>query len=184
VNRKEWIIAGIIVTALFAVGIYFLLHKQTDNPEVAVSTLPVSTLTYCTDEQVKPCVVSFGIDEDNNMLVNILLPGLSFPDFYLNIIRGEITIPYECQRIVAAPNSANCIGENLPPGELLHLMLLSTENDSLLADGNLSIIGLAFPTVGFAPPTETVTPTVIPPTATESISTATSTRAPTQPSYP
>jgi hypothetical protein len=51
------------------------------------------------------------------MLVNILLTDLSFPSFYLKIVRGESEAVYECQRIASAPNNASCIGEKMPPGQ-------------------------------------------------------------------
>ena len=159
-NRKQWIIVGVIIIVLF-VGILFLLNNR-PNSTAPVSDVPVSNLAYCTGEQVKPCVVSFGIDADNQMLVNLLLPDLSYPNFYLKITRGEFDISYECQRIAASPNNAYCIGENLPPGEVLHLMLISTKDEVLLAEGSLSIIGLAFPTLGVAIPTDM--PTAPPPT--------------------
>lgn len=160
-NRKQLIILGLILT-IVVLGVFVLLlnrpGKQTD-PNFGISQTDVSELAYCNEKQVKPCVVSFGLDVDNNMLVNILLPDLSFPVFYLEIIRGEINVSYSCKRITATPNNAYCIGEKLPPGESLHLMLLSTKDDVLLAQGNLSIIGLAFPTLEIAIPTDVpVTP--------------------------
>lgn len=151
----------------------------------------VTELVYCGSSDIKPCVVSFNLDEDNNMLVNLLLSDLSYPDFYLKITRGGYTISYECQRIAASPNNANCIGENLPPGELLHLMLISTKDEVLLAEGSLSIIGLAFPTLEIVIPTDM--PITSPePSPTDSFDFVLPTQTPiqfptqasTQPSYP
>jgi len=182
VNRKHWIIAGIIVTILFVVGIMSLLNKRSSEPTEVVSHVPVSELVYCNDDQIKPCIVSFGIDADGNMLVNLLLPDISFPRFYLKVVRGEEDVLYECRRVIAAPNNAYCIGSMLAPGEILRLMLLSTNDDSLLAQGELPIIGLAFPTLEIVIPTNTPTMTPLVPesTATNEFVLPTS----TQPSYP
>ena len=181
-NRKQWVIAGIIVIVLFTIGIIFLLNKRSGEPTEAVTNAPVSNLVYCNDDQVKPCIVSFGIDADGNMLVNLLLPDISFPRFYLKIVRGEEDVLYECRRVISAPNNAYCIGSMLAPGETLHLMFLSTIDDSLLAQGDLPIIGLAFPTLEIAIPTNTptMTPLVTESTATNDFVLST----PTQPSYP
>ncbi|HSO11921.1 MAG TPA: hypothetical protein VLT51_06065, partial [Anaerolineales bacterium] len=87
---------------------------------------------------------------------------------------------YKCQRVSATPNNAYCIGEKLPPGEVLHMMLISTRDDALLAEGNLSIIGLAYPTLEIAIPTTTPSITGTPP----ALSPISTTPAPTQTQSP
>jgi hypothetical protein len=186
VNRKNWIVAGIVVVVLLVAGTLLLMSNDTGTPQAAVQGTPASSLTYCNDEATRPCVVSFGVDADGNMLVNLLMPDRFFPAFYLKALRGAREIIYDCRRVNTAPNSAYCIGEKLPPGEVLHLMLLSTRDDTLLAEGDLSIIGLAFPTV------DVVTSTPITPTAGTLTASPTQTRTPlrtptptrTAPSYP
>ena len=185
-NRKQWIIAGIIITVLLVGGILLLQFMDTDDPQSAVLGTPASSLTYCNDEGSRPCIVSFGVDVDGNMLVNLLLPDRFFPAFYLKVLRGTQEIVYDCRRVNTAPNSAYCIGEKLPPGETLHLMLFSTRDDTLLAEGDLSIIGLAFPTMEVVSPTPVTvtagTPTVQLTRTQPSVRTPTPTRTP--PSYP
>ena len=152
---------------LLAIVITTLWINRPDDMSETSESKPVLELAYCAEGQVKPCVVSFGIDMDGNMLVNILLPDLTFPGFYLEIVRGEASIAYSCRRITAKPNNAYCIGEKLPPGESLHLMIISTRDDVLLAQGNLSILGLAFPTLEIAVPTDVSTDVSQTPTSTE-----------------
>ena len=153
-------IAGILLTVVIVIGVMFLRNKEPDAPVVTVQGTPASVLEYCSDEGVKPCVVSFGLDMDGNMLVNLILPENSFPNFYLKIARGGNTLKYICRRVGTTPLSAYCFGEKLPPGELLHLMLFSIEDDALLSEGDLSIIGLALPTLAVVTPTfEESTPT-------------------------
>jgi hypothetical protein len=191
VNRKQWMIAGIIVMVLLVGGILLLQVNNTDDPQPAVQNAPASSMAYCNDEGTRPCVVSFGVDVDGNMLVNLLLPDRFFPAFYLKVLRGGQEIIYDCRRVNTAPNSAYCIGEKLPPGEVLHLMLISTRDDALLAEGDLSIIGLAFPTVDVVtstPITATAgTPTIQATRTQPSVRTPTPTRTPSSypnPSYP
>ena len=161
-NQKQWIIIGIIITVLLVVGYIFFQDNDSGGTAEIGAGSSVLEIAYCTDEQVKPCIVSFGIDIDGNMLVNILMP-VNFPGFYLEVMRGETLVSYACRRVTATPNNAYCIGEKLPPGETLHLMLIAISNDELLAQVDLSIIGLAFPTLEIAfptaPPAETSVPT-------------------------
>lgn len=179
-NRKQWIIAGIIVTVLIVIGVMFMQSGSTGEVAETIQGTPAADLVYCSEEQVRPCVVSFSIDADENMLVNILLPDLSFPSFYLKIRRGGSETDYKCQRVGTALNNAYCIGEKMPPGEILHLMLISTKDEALLAEGDLSIIALALPTLAVVSPTsETATPDL-----TTTPLAGTSTMTPTQPQSP
>ena len=190
-NRKQWIMIGIIITVLLVMSYFLLQMNRSDDSGETGEGISVD-LAYCTDEGVKPCVVSFGLDVDGNMLVNILLPDLTYPGFYLQIMRGEVSVSYSCRRITATPNNAFCIGEKLPPGESLYLRLISTRDNLLLAQGELSIIGLAFPTMEIAVPTDVPTDVSVTPDLTETpdfiLSTPTQIVFPTPtrtpPSYP
>lgn len=188
-NRKQWIIAGIIL--LLAAGILILPKAVIPAPQTPAASAPAAELVYCTDEQVKPCIVSFSVDARDNMLINLLLPGLSFPSFSLTITRGGVETVYACQRVSYAVNSAYCAGPKQPPGEPLTLRLIASKDQTLLAQGTLSIIGLAFPTLGIAPftPQETFTPAAIEPSLAVSTPLDTPLVLPTRtkplpPSYP
>ena len=183
-NRKQWIVAGIILVLIVS-GI-MLLQKSSNGPAEAVQNQPVSSLGYCSEEDNKPCVVSFSVNAQDNMLINFLLPDLSFPVFYLKITRGGVEITYACQRVSTAPNNAYCAGPKLSPGEVLTLKLISTRDETLLAQGDLSIIGLAFPTMGIAVSTPQEAPTMLMvlPTPTALPLFVLPTQTETQPSYP
>lgn len=159
VKRKQWIVTGIIVIILLAGGTLLLQINTSAGPQEPTPQGPVSGLAYCSDDQVRPCVASFSLDMDGNMLVNLLLPDRFFPSFRLEILRSADKILLDCRRSNTAPNSAYCVGERLPPGETLHLMLVSTRDDVLLAEGSLTIIGLAFPTLEVVSPTPEIAPT-------------------------
>ena len=189
-SRKQKIIVGTIVVVLLVFGFIVLLLNRPAGNLGPAHDVQVFNLAYCTEEQVKPCVVSFSTDANDNMLVNILLPDLSFPNFYLKITRGDDESLFNCRRIGAAVNTAYCSGAKLPPGETLHLEIISVRDDILLAEGDLSIIGLAFPTVGVALATLETVPAEATFTAAPSmtpdfiLSFPTSTPSPTLPAYP
>lgn len=185
-NRKSWIVAGIVIAALLVIGVLLLLNVLPKDTMDTVQNVPVLNLAYCTEQQVKPCVVSFSTDAEGRMLVNILLPNLSYPGFYLKVRRGEAETKYNCQRVKEAINNAYCTGEKLPPGEALHLMLFSIKDKILIAEGELSIIGLAYPTVGIAvvTPEDTVTMPAMTSTETPTSLFILPTFTKTPPSYP
>ena len=166
-KRKTWIVAGIVVIVLLVIGVILFLNNRSSDTVDTSPNVPVLELAYCTEQQVKPCVVSFSTDAEGRMLVNILLPDLSYPGFYLMIKRGGTEIKYNCQRVKEAFNHAYCAGGKLPPGEILHLMLISIKDRILIAEGDLSIIGLAYPTVGIAIATPQDTATMPITTSTE-----------------
>ena len=183
-NRKQWIVAGIILVLIVS-GI-MLLQKSSDGPTETVQNQSFSSLGYCSEEDNRPCVVSFSVDARDNMLINLLLPDLSFPNFRLTIVHGGVETRYACQRIGSAVNNAYCAGPKLSPGEVLTLKLISTRDETLLAQGDLSIIGLAFPTMGIAVSTPQEAPTMLMvlPTPTTLPLFVLPTQTETQPSYP
>lgn len=185
-SRKQWIVVGIILVVVFLVGVVFFRGGDSDPQPEPVQNAPVSPLGYCSEEDIKPCVVSFSVDAFENMLINILLPDLSFPNFYIRIAHSRGETLYACQRLGAALNSAYCAGEKLPPGEKLNVMLFSAKDDALLAQGELSLIGLALPTVGVAvsTPQNTATAPAGAPTPTSSPVFILPTPSETQSSYP
>lgn len=155
-NRKQWFIGRVILVVIIILGALAwsrISDERSDDSEKGGWNVSVTELVYCGSNDIEPCIVSFSLDADNNMLVNLLLPDQSFPNFYLKVMRGEENVVYECKRIAPTPNNAYCSGDKLPPGEVLHLMLISSKDDSLLAEGNLSIVGLAFPTLEIVFPT-------------------------------
>jgi len=91
--------------------------------------------------------VSFSLNvEKKNMLVNILTPGPSFPEFYLKIKHSKGESTYNCLKITGFATSVYCIGDVMPIGEILQFMIISQTGDILLAEGEFAIIGLALAT--------------------------------------
>lgn len=80
------------------------------------------------------------------MLVDILIPSPSFPDFYLIISRGAERFQYECDTLEDLRTQVQCIGREMFPGESLQFTLISVEEERVLADGQFTIIGLLLST--------------------------------------
>jgi hypothetical protein len=153
---------------------------------------PLQGLTYCDSSQITPCIVSFSQDSEGSMLVNILIEGPVFPDFYLKIIHSKGESIYQCREVEGFSTSVYCTGKALPPGEEFQFYILSIDDNHLLAQGNFSIIGMALSTVEvFSTPAEG-TPFLPTSSGLTAVSTVTPTpgrgtptRTPTRtPSYP
>jgi hypothetical protein len=99
VNRKQWIIAGIVLV-LFAFGLLLLPKAGSSVAPTPSAAAPPAKLVYCSNEGSKPCVVSFGVDVRDNMLINLLLPDLSFPAFSSSSRAAELKPPMSVSGLV------------------------------------------------------------------------------------
>jgi hypothetical protein len=190
------LILGISISALLVIVIgsgSFLFNKWKSSQASLDKRFPLQRLSYCSSNQVMPCIVSFSLDSDSNMIVSLLTTGAFYPDFYLKIKQGEEPHIYNCQKVNKFATSVYCTGATLPLGEVFQFSIFSLNEDVLLAEGNFPIIGLALgtpevalsPTSGtpFTPsPTEELLQT---PTLVGATPISTSTPTPTlNPSYP
>ena len=175
VTRKRLILGISIVTVLLILFISGLaLWREWKRGQARVDQrFPLQGLAYCSSNPVTPCVVSFSLDADGNMLVNFLTDGAFYPDFYLKIKAGENEHIYVCEKVNTFATSVYCTGKALPVGEVLQFFIISINGDVLLAQGNFPIIGMALagPGVYLSPtPTSVFTPEATP--------------SPSYPSYP
>ena len=148
--NQNRLIAGIaifVLLILIIVGLILLREElQSRQPQVNQRE-PLQGLGYCDSNQVTPCIVSFSRDADGKMLVNILTEGPLFPDFYLKIKHSQGESIYPCQKVRSFSTSVYCTGKALPLGEVFEFFILSIDDNSVLAQGNFSIIGMALSTV-------------------------------------
>ena len=87
VNRKKLIAGLVILGVLFVLvigGIGFLISRLRTQPRAQQREL-ITKLVYCNSQDLKPCIVSFSLDADRKMLVNLVIPSETYPDFYLTI---------------------------------------------------------------------------------------------------
>lgn len=159
-NRNRVIAAVVIgVVVLIVVAGVGLPRSTSHQPQANQRTL-VTKLGYCGPEDVKPCIVSFNLDSNGDMLVNILVPTSTFPNFYLTISRETAEYRYTCKKAKGSPTSLICSGQELFPGEVLQFRIVSVRDEKVLAEGRFAIIGLLLATPG-TEPTETEEPTAV-----------------------
>jgi hypothetical protein len=161
VNRKR-LILGTSISALFIIltisGLASFRDSQSKQARVD-QRFPLRRLSYCSSDEVTPCIVSFSLGQDGDMIVSFLTTGAFYPDFYLKIKQGNEQHIYSCQKVSKFATSVYCTGAALPLGQVFQFSIFSLKEDVLLAEGNFSIIGLAIGTPGIAlfTPTEEVT---------------------------
>jgi hypothetical protein len=160
---RNRLILGISIPVALAILIIsgLALFREWKSRQARVDQrIPLQGLNYCNSNQVTPCVVSFGLDSDGNMLVNFLTDGVFYPDFYLKIKTGAAEHIYVCQKAYKFATSVYCTGKALPIGEVFQFLIFSINEEVLLAQGNFPIIGMALAPPGvFSPPTPSATPT-------------------------
>lgn len=118
---------------------------------------PLPGLRYCSPGGTSPCVESFSLDPRGEMVIYMQTADLSSPDFNLKIRHAESEKLYVCRRTSWSSLQIICTGEAMPVGQDLLLLVVSKEDDTVLAAGTLPIIGLALATPNLA-----TTPTSIP----------------------
>jgi len=179
VTRNRLILGVSVAVSLILILSALALFRDWKSRQARVDQrFPLQGLAYCDSNPILPCVVSFSQDSDGNMLVNLLTNGAFYPDFYLVIKAEETEHIYVCEKVNRFATSVYCTGKTLPVGEVYQFLILSLNEEVLLAQGNFPIIGMALVTpMVISPetptPTSTVVPTGIVPRGT-----------PTSPSYP
>lgn len=146
-NRKRLIIGvAILITVVFITlcGLGIQWWRKNHQPQAHQRQL-ISSLTYCGSSDVKPCIVSFSVDANGNMLVSVLTPDSSYPDFYLTIGADNVVNNYKCEKVKDFPTSVTCTGIEMYPGATLQFTLISLEDNTVLAEGEFAIIGLMLP---------------------------------------
>lgn len=160
VNRNRLIVGSfivVIVLVLVVSGSVVLYREwKSRQPEIGQRE-PLPRLGYCAPGQVRPCVISFTLNSDGKMVINIRTDDPSSLDYYIKIKHGEAENIYGCLRAGGFSSSVSCIGDTMPVGEVLQFLVISKKDDRLLAEGQFPIIGLALATPQFA-----ATPTIIP----------------------
>jgi hypothetical protein len=159
VNRNR-LIVGLVILAVFLTLVIsgsIILRRQWNSRQAQTGQRePLQSLSYCSSNQLRPCVLSFSIDAAGSMVINILTDRRA-ANIYLKAEQGERETIYTCQTVEGFSTNLLCTGEKLPVGEALSFVIVSTEEGVALAEGTFPIIGLAIAT-----PEIFMTPTFIP----------------------
>ena len=159
-NRNRLIVGSFIVVVVLVLGVFgsVVLYREWKGRQARIGQRePLPSLGYCAPGQARPCVLSFNLNSDGKLVINIRTDDPSSLDYYIKIKHGKDENTYGCLRAGGFSSSVSCIGDIMPIGEVLQFLVISKKDNRLLAEGQFPIIGLALATPDFA-----VTPTSIP----------------------
>jgi hypothetical protein len=165
-QKKVFIILGAIaiVFLLFLFAVIMLVVKYLPRLTNKSNDPIVVEVTLCDENASNLCIVSFGANNLNRMVINFQLPNADYAPFYVKADnRGSVSV-YSCDVTESAPTSVYCTGVRTPLGETIDLKAYTTDGDVLIARGTFLISAIALatpislPTIPAAD-TEVYTPT-------------------------
>jgi hypothetical protein len=156
-QKQNFIILG-------AIGIIFLLFWYAVLTLVFKNLLGsnesdpiVIDVTLCDVDASNLCIVTFGANNINRMVINFQLPNASYAPFYVKAVnRGTVSV-YSCEVDETAPTRAYCTGVRTPLGETIDIEVYTTDEDKLIARGTFLVSAIALSTP-ISLPSETPAP--------------------------
>lgn len=130
------VLAGVILLALLAL-VWRVVSLERASSEVVSE--PILKISYCGAEPEELCVLSFGRDAEEKMIINLFAPDRTFPGFYLKIKRITGESVYECEKNKEVPTSVFCYGDMINLQEKMEISLLSKDDGRLIAAGNFTL---------------------------------------------
>jgi hypothetical protein len=168
-NRKVTILlAGFVFLALILCGVIGYINdsgrvfpsKAGVADESYTATPAAIDFVYC-NSPASLCVISFGRDNADNMLVVIKnnIPGLA--DFHANISQaGGTPDLYPCQKVQFVSDVYYCLGKQIPDGTMITVDIYSENDGRLVASGRLPVSLEAMPVASAEVPIATRSPSV------------------------
>jgi hypothetical protein len=156
-KRLFIIVSTALVTILLVLFAGISIFNKTDDN----NSQAVTKITLCDLDSEELCVVTFGANNLNRMVINFQLPDADYPSFIVKASsRGKINI-YSCETVDGVSTHAYCTGIRTPLGEPIDIEIYTTDGDALIARGTfmVSAILLSTPINLTAPESETETPT-------------------------
>jgi len=148
-SRKTiwFILAGIVILALLALA-WRIVSLQKAASEAVPE--PVIKIGYCGAEPEELCVLSFGRDVDENMVVNIFSPDRKLPTFYLKIKRAAGESVYECEKDKEVQTNVFCYGDMVNLQEKMEVSLIAKADERLIVAGGFTLKAILISESSFA----------------------------------
>ncbi|HEX2997750.1 MAG TPA: hypothetical protein VHP14_23205 [Anaerolineales bacterium] len=146
-NRRQWFTGALLLVLLLILciaGSIRAWNERQPKPGVVGHHEPLPGFGYCNSLQTKPCILSFNLNKDGGMIINVLTDSLQ--DFYINIKDEEGDRIYECKRVREYSTHVTCTGDTLPVGKTLNFLVISKKDNTSFAQGTFPIVGMALAT--------------------------------------
>jgi len=104
-------------------------------------------LQRCDDAQDVLCLLTFGIEPPDEMLIVLLTtPGLP-EELSITVNRNAEQISYACNITAESPTVVYCTGPQIPLGTTVIIEVFAVQEQILLASGKFTLTAFAMPTV-------------------------------------
>jgi hypothetical protein len=140
------LVSAIVVAAAGACALPALLRSGIGP---AATPLPLSR---CDVSSGIVCVVSFGMQPPDKMLIAILVPLGGFQEIYVDVEYKGTKMAYLCHGSADFPGNFDCTGPSIPLGSTIRVDVLAGKGKTLLASGDFLLTALALPTVTVGTP--------------------------------
>jgi hypothetical protein len=163
-QKQNFIIFGAI-GIIFLLFWYVVLTLVIKNLRGSNDSNPIVVdVTLCDVDASNLCIVTFGANKQNRMVIDFQLPDTSYAPFYVKATnRGTVSV-YSCQVDETILTRAYCTGIRTPLGETIDIEVYTTDEDKLIGRGTFLVSAIALSTPIVLPsetPTEE-TPTEAP----------------------
>ena len=117
------------------------------SPLGRATAAPPIALARCDEVQDVFCLVSFGLEPPDQMVIVLLaFPGLP-AELGALVTHDHGTLPYPCEAAKESPAVYYCTGPQLPLGSSIYIEVYVMEHRTLLASGKFVLNAFALPTV-------------------------------------
>lgn len=146
-QKQNFIILGVIGIAMVAfwVVVITLGLKVLRTPGGETDTTIVEA-TLCDEDNSGLCVVNFGANSLNRMVIHFRVPDETYAAFYVKATNRETVSVYACEADEADLTLIDCTGARTPLGEPIDLEIYATDGDQLIARGTFLVSAIAIPT--------------------------------------
>ncbi|MBI3162067.1 MAG: hypothetical protein HYZ23_06140 [Chloroflexi bacterium] len=128
-------IAALLLAAFFVIRGF--LGKSTE-----FQSQNVARIALCDDSDEDLCVISFGKNGADGMVIAFQLPRADYPAFQAIATNKGVENIYPCEAVASAPMIVYCTGAATPLGESLAIEIRAIEGNILIARGDFTLMAL------------------------------------------
>ncbi len=149
---------GLVIFVLFWFAVITLAVKTLRGASPDSEEHPVVEMTLCDEDAGDLCLINFGTNSLNRMVINFRLPGEEYAAFYVKARNRDTVSVYTCEVDKSDLTAVRCTGVRTPLGETIDLEVYTTDGDTLIARGTFLVSAIAIPTPISLPTEEPAAP--------------------------
>ena len=112
-NKRYFVISGVLLVSILIISLVVINARKPKDGVLEIS--------QCNEDASELCVVTFGLDDQDNMVINFQLPKADYPLFYVKASNRGSVNTYSCEVVTAEPTSVFCRGMRTPLGEYIDM---------------------------------------------------------------